>query len=92
MKTKEYNSIQEVLSAINSAELGRSFSIKIIENDMYVDYKYMLKNFTGSDLITLLQYTSKLHYDTSSIDADWGDKAEIILFKWIDETRISSRE
>ena len=83
----EYKSIHEMISAIhnNGAEPGRAFSIKIIENNMYVNYTYMLKNFTGSDLIKLLQYTSKLHYNTSSIDADWGDEAEITLFKWNDE-------
>lgn len=83
----EYKSIHEMISAIhnNGAELGRAFSIKIIENNMYVNHTYMLKNFTGSDLIKLLQYTSELHYNTSSIDADCEYEAEITLFKWNDE-------
>jgi len=83
METKEYKSIHEIISTIqnNGTELGRSFSIKIIENDMYVNNKYLLRNFTGSDLITLFQYTTRKHYDTSSINADWGNKVEIVLFR-----------
>ncbi len=83
MGTKEYKSIGELISAIkdNGMELTRAFSIKFVENDMYVEGKYVLKNFKGSDLIELLQYASMMRYNVSSIDADWGNKAAITLFK-----------
>ncbi len=83
MKAKEYTSIMDLISAIqdNGIELTRAFTIKFVENDIYVENKYMLKNFKGSDLVKLLQYASGMHYNTSSIEVDWDNKADIILFK-----------
>lgn len=83
MVTRDYKSISEIISAIenNSEELTRAFSIKIIENDLYVENKYVLRAFEGSDLLKLLQYASRKHYNTSSIAADLGIEAEIILFR-----------
>lgn len=84
MNAKEYKTLEEMISAIhdNSMEqTTRAFTIRIIENDLYVEGKYILKNCTLSDLTALLQYTSEQRYGTSSIEPSWKKETTITLYR-----------
>ncbi len=83
MELKECKSISELISSIksNAEDLTRVFSIRIIENDLYVENKYILKKFTGNDLTKINHYIYQSRYYTTSIDASRDDKTEINFFK-----------
>lgn len=66
---KELTSVERFFNkyALKGLESETSFVLQIMGDDLYINYKYVLKNFKGGDLTKLLEFAQRNGFNEPSV-------------------------